>query len=445
MSNNKLKGAGGVAFKLPSSDLPPVTPGDEGKYLGINEGGVVSWLNFSSQVLPAIVSGDDGKHLEVVDGKPAWTVPTGSLPKVTTTDSGKVMIVSTSGIWACDYLSLASVSGKLEIAHGGTGATTLAQAQENLGILPFPEPEVTDAGKVYGIDENGDIVLDYPPTEVPEPTATDVDKYISVKGANEYELKTLPAKQLPVPTASDVNKVPVVKGANEYELKELEDKVPTPTAADKDKVLRAQADGTYALTDETQEVPVPAATDKDKVLAATANGDYNLVEPSDGLPTVTTADDGKAMLVKDGKWEAGTINVPALFSEKIQGNALAKWNYLQYGCVAYLYNPNGIDKTIPDIDYDNEPSTPNIQIEYNLLLPNDYVIAAPMRRGDWCSIKRNNKIIGATAIYYYVEKGQSDNGVRIIAEIELPDFELKTGDVATFKYPTFNIMVEPKE
>lgn len=165
----------------------------------------------------------------------------------------------------------------LAIAHGGHGGTTLAEAQENLEITPLPEASTTDAGKVYGIDTNGDIVLDYPPSELPAVTTTDNNKALIV-----------------------------VSG--KWAKAEIPTEIPAHTATDAGKVVSIDASGDVVLTVPAAELPEVTAADKGKALLVDDAGEWTADSIPAELPTVTTADKSKVLQVAtDGTWKAATL------------------------------------------------------------------------------------------------------------------------------------------
>lgn len=182
----------------------------------------------------------------------------------------------------------------LAIAHGGHGGTTLAEAQENLEITPLPEASATDAGKVYGIGNNGDIVLDYPPSELPTVTTTDNNKALVVV-SGKWEKADIPT-ELPAVTTADEGKLLGVDNAGEWAAVDAPDELPSATTADNGKALIVSA-GKWTADSIPQQLPVPTTSDKDKIPTAQADGTYALKAQKEELPQSTTSDVNKALAV----------------------------------------------------------------------------------------------------------------------------------------------------
>lgn len=71
---------------------------------------------------------------------------------------------------------------------------------------PIPEPTAADAGKVLSVDSNGAWELDNIPSELPTVTSADAGKVLTVDNAGALEFANVPS-ELPTVTSADVGKV----------------------------------------------------------------------------------------------------------------------------------------------------------------------------------------------------------------------------------------------
>lgn len=117
--------------------LPEVTPEDDGKILGVQDGAWQLVDASGGDALPEVTTDDEGKILQVVSG--IWEVveaPT-SIPTASVTDNGKIMTV-VDGVWAAETLVIpielpsvtSSDDGKFLRVSGGVWVAEMIPSAE---------------------------------------------------------------------------------------------------------------------------------------------------------------------------------------------------------------------------------------------------------------------------------------------------------------------------